>query len=189
MNTNGQASVRDAGRSGFTLVEVLMASGILVMVAAAAGGSFVWAGRQSILCAKVGWSQNEAMRSSNRIEACIRNASEIVGIDTNRGTWLEVRFPDRTTARFTYQNALRDQRDGRLVLRRGSSTEVLVARGLTEIMTNTGFTTPIFIRTRDNAVRVAYRVSEPRQSGAQAADDEPYAACVRFAVCLRNTAE
>ena len=60
---------------------------------------------------------------------------------------------------------------------------------MTEIQSKEGYTTPMFSKTRNNALRVAYRVSEPTASGGRDANDGRYAACVRFGACLRNVEE
>jgi len=176
----------EKARAGFTITELVVASSISTLVAVGTMSIFIWCGRQATLCAKVAWSQNQAMTTSDRLTLYVRNADEITAIDEVEGTWVNLRFPDGTTARLAYSNAVPDIRDGRLYLQRTNGTELLVARGLTEIQSNEGFTTPVFTRIRDNALRIAYRVSEPTASGARAANDGQYAACVRFAACLRN---
>jgi len=176
-------------RAGFTLTEVLVASSISTLVAAGVMTVFIWCGRQASLCAKIAWSQNEAMRTSDKLTLYVRNAAEIAAIDEVEGTWVDLRFPDGTTARLAYSNAVPELRDGRMFLQRTNGTEMIVARGLTEIQSPEGFTTPVFSKTRDNALRIAYRVSEPVSSGGRDANDGPYAACVRFGACLRNAEE
>lgn len=66
---------------------------------------------------------------------------------------------------------------------------MIVARGLTEIQDSNGYTQPVFHQSNTHVVRVAYRVSEPTQSGGRDANDGAYAAFVRFSACLRNYAE
>ena len=173
-------------RAGFTLTEVMIACSIAIVVGAGVMAVFLWSGEKFFLCSKIAWSQNEAMRSSTKIAAYIRNASKITGIDTNAGSWLQLRFPDGTVGTLVYSNAAPILRDGRLYLQSTNSTLLLVTRGLTKVMDSQGFTTPIFVQTRANAVRVAYRVSEPAATGDAAADDGDYAATVRFGACLRN---
>jgi prepilin-type N-terminal cleavage/methylation domain-containing protein len=177
-------------RRGFTLVEIMVAMSLGLLVAAAVSTTFIWTGRQSILCAKIAWSQGQAMRTSNKIEGYIRNATSISGIDTNLGDWVEVKFGDGTTGRFTYYNnaATNTQRGGMMYLVKSGSSELLVARGLTKIPNPNGIGFPIamFTKINDRAIRVSYRVAEPTPSGIQAADDGLYAAYARFAACLRN---
>ena len=175
-------------RSGFTLLEVMIASAVALLVGAATVAVFLWSGSQFFLSSKIAWSQNEAMRSSGKILSFVQNASEIIQYDTNKGTWVQFRFPDGTIGKLIYSNKTATLRDGRLYLQRTNNYTVVVARGLTEIMTDAGFTTPMFNVTGPNIVRVEYRVSEPVAEGTQAADDEDFAACVRFAACLRNKA-
>jgi hypothetical protein len=79
-------------------------------------------------------------------------------------------------------------RDGRMYLKRANETETIVARGMTEIMDEHGFTAPVFFVPpgTSNIVHITYRISEPGINGARASDDEKYASCVRLAVRLRN---
>ncbi len=173
-------------RGGFTMPEVLIASAIATVVAAGLLTVFVWVGHQATLCAKIAWSQNEAMKTSSQIMMYVRNAKEIVTNDVSQGTWVQLRFGDGSAARLVYSNDMPRLRDGRIYLVRSNGTELIVARGLTEIQNSSGYTTPVFTKTRDNSLRIAYRVAEPASSGARDANDGPYAAAVRFAVALRN---
>jgi prepilin-type N-terminal cleavage/methylation domain-containing protein len=186
---------RHGSRAGFTLPEVLAASSISTLVAAGVLVTFIWCGQQASLSSKIAWSQNEAMSTSSRLTAYIRNAREVVSIDTNYGTWVQLRFADGATARLVYSNDMPELRDGRMYIQRTNGTQAIVARGLTEIQDSDGFYTPgrnpgfMFSITRNNALRVAYRVSEPAASGGRDANDGPYAAAVRFEACLRNAEE
>jgi hypothetical protein len=167
----------------------MVASSLAVLVGGAVMLLFIWCGEGAALCSKVAWSQNEAMRTSYKISAYIRNASAISSIDTNQGTWVRLRFPNGTTGQLVYSNGMANVRDGRLYLKWSNTTEMIIARGLTEIMDEHGFTQPVFQKTRENALRLSYRVSEPAASGARAADDADFAAIVRISACLRNTVE
>ncbi len=182
-------TVRRGGAAGYTLTEVMVASSIAVLVGGAVMWMFVWCGEGATLCSKMAWSQNEAMRTSSKVAAYIRNASSISGMDTNRGTWVRLRFPNGTTGQLIYSNGVANLRDGRLFLKWSNTTEMIVARGLTQIMDDQGFTQPVFQRTRDNALRISYRVSEPGATGSRAADDGDFAAVVRISACLRNATE
>jgi hypothetical protein len=168
------------------MTEVLIAASISVLACAAVMSVFLWSGRQFSLCSKIAWSQDEAMRSSGKIASFIKNASQISGIDTNKGSWVRLQFPDGTVGTLTYSNSAPILRNGQLFLKRTNTTTVLVARGMTAIMDSQGFTTPIFVQTRANALQVSYRVSEPSTVSGNAADDADFAAEVRFAACLRN---
>lgn len=176
-------------KAGFTLTEVLVVICLSTIVGAGVLTVFIWCGRQASLCAKIAWSQNEAMRTSDKLTLYVRNAAEIAAIDEAEGTWVDLRFPDGSLARLCYSNAIPDLRDGRMYLQHTNGTEIIVARGLTEIQSSGGFTTPVFSKTRYNALRIAYRVAEPAASGGRAANDGLYAACVRSGVCLRNAVE
>lgn len=176
-------------RNGYTLTEVMIASSIAVLVGSAVLTLFLWCADIAALCSKMSWSQHEAMRSGASLTSYIRNASAIVTNDVVRGRWVDLRFgtgTNTTVARLIYTNAPGVLRDGRMYLKRANETETVVARGLTEIMDEHGFTTPIFTPVGTNCVRLAYRISEPGANGERAANDEKYASCVRLAVKLRN---
>ena len=180
---------RQISRAGFTLVELLVASSLSVLVSAAVVTAFVWAARQASLATKIAWSQNEARGTSARLTMYVRNAQRIVDIDESEGTWVELEFTDGSVGRLVYSNAVPLLRDGRMILVRTNGMQTLVARGLTEIQDSGGYTTPVFYRSRTNTLRIAYRVAEPTSAGTRDANDGPYAACVRFAACLRNSVE
>ncbi len=180
---------RAALRGGFSLVELMVASTIGTMAVAGMMTAFVWCGRQASLCAKMAWSQQEAMNTASQLTLYVRKASEIVDIDEVEGTWVDLGLPDGDTCRLSYSNAAPLLRDGRMYLVRDGGAETVVARGVTEIQDNTGFTTPVFSQTGPRSLRVAYRVSEPASAGGRDANDGPYAACVQFSICLRNVEE
>ena len=187
MNT---ASMRNNGRrAGFTVPEVLVASAIGGIVTLGVMTTFIWSGKQASLCTRIAWSQMESMRTSGKLTMYLRNAREIVDIDEVEGRWVRLRFPDHSIGTLAYSNAVPDQRDGRLYLLRDDGSEVIVARGLTEIQDDEGFTTPVFRKVRGNALSLAYRVAEPVRGGGRDADDGAFAACVRFSACLRNAEE
>jgi hypothetical protein len=176
-------------KRGLTLPEVLIAGSLSTLVSIVVMTTFIWTGRQSVLCSKIAWSQREVMKTNGKIEQFIRNASAISAIDEVHGNWVEVRFPDNSTGRFTYYNEPGTPRDGRLFLLRNGSSERIVARGLTKITNTGGYPMPMFTRINDRTLRISYRVSEPTASGSRASDDELFAAFACFAVNLRNVAE
>lgn len=186
MNMNKK---RRAARSGFTLLELMVASSLSLVVVTGVLTAFVWTVRQAALTAKIAWSQNEAMSTSTKLTMYVRNAQQILSIDESEGTWVQLQFIDGSVGRLVYSNAVPLLRDGRMYIEKTNDVQTLVARGLTEIQDSYGFTTPVFYRTRTNSLRIAYRVAEPAASGSRDANDGPYAACVRFAVCLRNAEE
>ena len=104
-----------------------------------------------------------------------------------QGTWVMLRQPDGSVGTLVYSNAVPLLRDGRLYLHREDGSDMLVARGLTEIQEPNGFTTPVFLQSDANALRVAYRISEPVAAGGRDANDGAFAAIVRFSACLRNS--
>ncbi len=185
----GAEATRWGKRDGYTLVEILVATTISSIVLAGVMAVFIWSCRQASLCAKMGWSQQEAMTTAAKLTMYMRNASQVQAIDDVEGKWIDLGFPDGTTRRLSYSNAAPLLRDGRMYLQGDGTNELLVARGLTEIQSENGFSTPVFSQVGPSAVRVAYRVSEPTSGGTRAANDGAFAAIVRFAVCLRNTEE
>ena len=182
-----QSSRSRPPRAGFTLPEALIASGVSVVLCAAVMTLFIWCGKQFVLCSKIAWSQVEGMNSGTELLCYLRNAKAIEGVDTNRGAWVKIRFPDGTLGTLSYSNSYQTLRDGRMYLQRTNGTVMIVARGLTQVMDSQGYTTPMFRTNRANSVTIAYRVSEPAASGTQAANDGDFAACVKFSACLRNS--
>jgi len=174
---------------GFTLVEISVASGIALGAIAVVLSVFIWCMQQSTLCAKIAWSQGEAMKSSDKLLAYLRNAERISAIDAVHGNWAEIRFPDGTCSRLVYTNADTELRDGRMYLVRTNGIDTLIARGLTAIMGNQGYPLPVFTTNRANSLHLSYRVAEPTGSGVRAADDGDYAATIQFTVSFRNAME
>jgi type II secretory pathway component PulJ len=174
---------------GYTLTEVLVASSLGALVAIGVLSTFIWCAQQAAVCSKSAWSQEEAMRSSFKLQAYLRNASGIVQI-TNRqyNAAVRLRMPDQSVVALIYTNAPDELRNGKLYLQRTNGTELLVARGMTGLQDGNGGTLPIFSIVRSNVLRVAYRVAEPVSTD-NSADDGLYAASVRFATCLRNADE
>jgi hypothetical protein len=141
---------------------------------------------QSSLCSKIAWSQGEAMKSSDKLMFYLRNAESVSAIDSVHGNWVEINFPGNVRTRLLYTNSVSELRDGRMLLIRTNSTETLIARGLTAVMDDQGYTLPVFTTNRANSLHISYRVSEPTGGGFRAADDGDYAACMRFTVSFRN---
>ena len=48
-------------KSGFSLVEVMLALSIGSVVTVVVLNTFLWCGKQAVICTKSGWSQREAM--------------------------------------------------------------------------------------------------------------------------------
>jgi prepilin-type N-terminal cleavage/methylation domain-containing protein len=188
-NTNDLASTPVESKQGYTLTEVLVASSLGSLVLIAVLVTFIWCAQQATVCSKSAWSQEEAMHSSFKLQAYLRNAVSIVQI-TNRqySTTVRLRMPDKSVVALIYTNSPVELRNGKLYLQRTNGTEMLVARGMTGLQDANGGTIPIFSMVRTNVLRVAYRVAEPI-SAANSADDGLYAASVRFAACLRNAPE
>jgi len=174
--------------AGFTLTELLMSVSISSLVLGAVLTTFIWCGRQATTASKTAWSQQAAMSTSAKLSMYIRNASKIINIDEEEGQWVELGFPDGSTGKLIFNNAVPDLRDGQLVLIRNDGSELIVSYGMTEIQESTGFTTPVFIKTHANALRIAYQLSGPSLIASRDANDGAYATAVRFGVCLRNSA-
>jgi hypothetical protein len=185
----GLSQPPSGGRRGYSLPEVMIAGSLTTLVMVAIMTAFLWAGRQSLLCSKIAWSQSEVMKTSGRIEQFIRNASAISSIDESLGNWVEVRFPDGSTGRFVYYREDRHPRDGSLYLIRKGEPDRMLARGLMKITTTDGFPTPVFSKINDRSIRISFRLSEPTPEGKRAPDDRLYAGVARLAVCLRNAEE
>jgi len=185
MNTPRSLHSRHNACEGFTLVEITVASAIALAAIAVVLSVFIWSMEQSSLCSKIAWSQNEAMKSSDKLVTYLRNAEGIHALDTS-GNWAEIYLPDGTRTRLVYSNSMAELRDGRLYLVRSNNTETLIARGLTAIMGTQGYNLPIFTTNKPNALNVRYRVAEPTASGVRAADDGDFAAYIQLTVSFRN---
>lgn len=181
-------TTKSSRKAGYSMVEALIATSLSAVVLTAVLGSFVWIGKQCATSTKLAWSQREAMNTSMKLMTYIQNASRIKSIDEKTGQWVTLEFPDGKVCNLVYSNAVPLLRDGRMYLFRDGRSDLLVARGLTEIMDSDGFTTPVFLgSTNSSSLRVAYRVSEPTRKGTKSANDEAFAVSVRFGASLRNT--
>lgn len=174
------------GRAGFTVAELSVAAGVSVLVGVAVLSCFVWCVEQTTLCSKIAWSQDKAMRTCGKVTAYIRNSKEIVDIDQIEGTWVRLRMPDNSIVKLAYSNAIPLVREGRMLLQLTNANEVIVSRGLSEVMDSDGFTMPVFTRVSTNTLRVSFRVAEPVSSGVRAVNDSEFAASVQFSAALRN---
>ncbi len=173
-------------RAGFTLVETMVALMVGLAVLSGVMTSFVWLGKRIGFAEKVSWSHRMALTSGRDILSYIRNASEIMDIDTNSQSWVELRMPDDTVSRFVYINPLEFQRDGYMYITNSASgRSMVIARGMTEIMTG-GFSPGIFTQTAPNVLRVRYRVVEPVSARPGENQDAGIGAIVDTSVCLRN---
>lgn len=181
-------------KSGFTLIEMMIAVSISAVAITAVMGTFIWCGEQAVVSRKLAWSQHEAMMTSSKIMAYVRNASAIVDIDTVDGNWVDLGFADGSVRRLLYSNGRDLQRDGRLYLLddgqtqpSGSPDELIVVRGMIAIPTHNGYSEHIFIaEPGDRSLRIGYRISKPTAAGMRASDDSNYAIVVRFSAHMRN---
>ena len=180
-------------KSGFTLIELMLSMSLCGVVLAATLGTFIWCGKESILCTKIAWSQREAMNSSTSLLAYIRNASKIIAIDSD-GMWVELEFPDGTVRKLMYLNPTTRQRDGNLHL---VEENAVTGEAINSKIVTSGMTAPqsvdgkagqqIFISELDGRVlRIAYQVSKPGPSGERAQADKSYNVDVYVSAYLRN---
>lgn len=173
-------------RAGYTLLEMMVATGISGIVMVGLMGMFWNVARQTSYSQHIAWSHNEAIRSSRNIVSLLRNATDITAKDTNNWFWVEFQQMDGTRARFVHVNPIAGQRDGYMYLSNSVGTSMVVARGMTKIMTPIGFSPPIFSIEGTNALRIRYRVVEPVPQQPGQNQDDRIGAWVDTAVCLRN---
>lgn len=155
------------GRSGFTLVEVMIATTIGGIVLAAMLTAFIWVLQRTSECQQFAWAQTESIKVSQRLVAYLRNASVITNIDV-AGDWIEVVMPtNNVIARISYINTTGLPGEGRLVLvpniASPTSNTNTLARGLTKVMTLP--TRNVFEQTGPSSVRIAFRITKPAESG------------------------
>lgn len=180
--TRRQAARRARRRTdGFTLVEVMIALTISTIVMAAMLTAFVWVIKRTSECQQFGWAQTESVKVSQRLVAYLRNASVITNIDVG-GDWIEVVMPtNNTISRISYVNTSGLPGAGRLVMvpnvASSSSPTNVLAYGLTKVMTLP--TRNVFERSGPNALRIAFRITQPSESG-------QYPSEVDIGVRLRN---
>ncbi len=167
-------------RSGFTLVEVLIASSVSGFVLTAVLGTHVWFMQKAVQCRQYAYAQSEVRASSRKILSYIRNAESIDAVATN-GTWVRLKMADGTLSGFSYENPTKEPGMGHMVfvpdISDPSAATNIIADGLTEVMT--GNKPNIFVQTAADVLRVAYRVTEPLSPGECPAE-------VNTAVRLRN---
>lgn len=175
-------------RAGFTLVEILVATGIALTMMTAVMTMFIWTQKQTLDASRITWSHSEAIKSSRNLVEYLRSASEITGQDTNDWTWLEVRLANGSLARLVYVNPVERQRDGYMYLSNAQGRVTIVARGLTRIMQD-GYSPPIFTQTGPASLRVRYRVVEPVANHPGEIRDETYGAVVDTEVFFRNAVQ
>lgn len=179
-------------KRGFTLVEVMVATALSVLVFVALYTVYGWSAELSTLCGKKNRSQVAAINSSVRMMDCIRNASQISGIDSENGRWVELTYAGGETAIIAYTNSPEVARHGGggLGLFRPSKSPIwFVKNGITEMMDEQGFDSAVFsVNSRTNMLYVRYRTSQPSANGGRDINDGKYAMHVRFATCLRNAA-
>lgn len=188
MNTHKQEPCggRPATRAGYTLLEMMVATGISAVVMVGLMAMFWNVAQQTSYSQHIAWSHNEALRSSRNIVSLLRNATDITAKDTNNWNWVEFMQADGSRARFVHVNPVTSQRDGYMYLSNSVGTAMVVARGMTRIMTPTGFSPPIFAIEGTNALRIRYRVVEPVPQHPGENQDTRIGAWVDTAVCLRN---
>jgi prepilin-type N-terminal cleavage/methylation domain-containing protein len=172
-------------KQGFTLVEVMVTMLLSFLVLTTLYVVYHWSAELVTLCGKKNRSQVAAINSSVRIMDCIRNASEISGIDPN-GYWVELTYPTGDTAVLACTNSPLSTNGTALGLFRDGEDPVwFVKNGITKVMSQ-GNSIVVFCTNTTDKLYVNYRVSQPAGSGGRDLSDENYAMHVRFAACLRN---
>lgn len=179
-----------ARNHGFTMSEVMISSAIFLIVMAITLGIFSWVLVRASWVQHVVWSYNEARRASRDVVDYIRNASEITQVDTNKYQWIELKMPNNSRTRFVVVNPPGDlPRDSYMYMSNSvTGRSMIVARGLTGLMTPEGFSRPIFyVHPNMRAVRLGFRVTEPVPTGREAVNDSRIAAIIDTSVTLRNS--
>jgi len=92
-------------KQGYTLVELMVTLVLSILVAMALFTVYEWSAKLGTLCGKKNRSQVAAINSSVRIMDCIRNASSISSMDSSHGRWVELSYPDGSTAVLAYTNS------------------------------------------------------------------------------------
>lgn len=180
----------DARRKGFTIPEVMIASSIFLIVMALTLGIFTWVSIRVSWVQHVVWSYTEARRASRDLVDYIRNASAITQVDTNQCLWIELRMPNNSTTRFVVVNPPGDvPRDSYMYMSNSiTGNSMIVARGLTGLMTSDGFSRPIFfVQPNMRTIRLGFRVTEPVPAGREAVNDSRITAIIDTSVTLRNS--
>ncbi len=178
---------RTHSRAGFTLVEILVALMVGLAVLSGVMTAYVWMAQKISFAEKVSWSHRMALTSGRDVMDYLRNATEILAIDADNAWWVEVRMPDGSESRFVYVNPVEFQRDGYMYMTNAASGRcMVVARGMTEIMTSDGFSPGIFTQTSPSTLRLRYRVVEPVPQRPGENQDSLLGAIVDETVCLRN---
>lgn len=174
-------------KSGYTLLETMVAVSLTSMVVIPVLSTHLWCGESWILCGKKGWSQKVAMNSSARIQQSIRGASDIVDHDPD-GRWITLAYPDGAVKTLAYTNSPTAAGGWAIGLfETGKNTQWYFTAGASEIMAEQSdpgvFTIP---NNSTNSVNVQYRVSQPSANGIRDVNDKKYAVKIRFITALRN---
>lgn len=172
-------------KNGFTLIEVMTASSVSMVVVGGVMAVFLWIGVQINQTQRVSWSHAEALDSSRSVLCYLRGATGITAADTNDWRWVEVGRPDGSTSRVVYAGPIEGQRDGSLYLTNSTGKVTVLARGITEIMSE-GFSVPVFRLTGPNYLRVSYQVVQPIDRRPGTVQTSGLGAIVDTGVCLRN---
>jgi len=157
-------------QSGFTLVEMMMATAISTLVFGALMSSFLWMVRLADKGNRYASVQHEAARSAQLVSRYIRNAASISSVDVS-GNWVRLEMSNGKTSQFAYVTDTSASGQGRLTFVPDigtASTTNIVAQGLTKVMTLP--TRNVFEKTGANTLRLAYRVSSPTRGSDCAAE-------------------
>lgn len=176
-------------REGFSISEVMISSTLFLIVMAGALGIFAWVLIRATWVQHVAWSYSEARRSSRDIVDYLRNAAAVTQLDTNNYQWVEFRMANGSLTKFVVVDPPGNlPRDNYMYMSNSlTGKSMIIARGLTGLMTSTGFSRPIFyVQPDQHTIRIGFRVTEPVPSGQSAIDDSRIAAIIDTGVTLRN---
>ena len=152
--------------AGYSLTEVMVASGIGAVVLTALLAAFTWTTRAAHVARQSVWAQSEVRMSAQKVVSYVRTACEITAID-QAGTWVELEMPSSVTSRLAYVNPTEQQGMGQLLfvgdVSNTNAATNIVAKGLTEVMTLPPRN--VFHQTGPDTLRIAYRVTKPASPG------------------------
>jgi prepilin-type N-terminal cleavage/methylation domain-containing protein len=168
--TTARVMIAWRNRKAFTLVEIMIASAIMLFVFGGLTTVLLWMLRTTERANRYASVQAEARRSQQLISHYIRNGSGVAGIDLS-GNWVRIRMPsghisqfryvsDPTTAGLGYLEFLENISGAQAVTN-------IIARGMSKVMTLP--VRNVFELTGSNTLRVAYRISAPHPNNGDGA--------------------
>jgi hypothetical protein len=133
---------------------------------------FIWAMKAAFESRQYAWAQSEAVASSQKLVAYMRNATDIHAIGLS-GDWIELSMPPSgTVSRISYQNPSLEPGAGVLAFVADTGDPLsptnVVAEGVTKVMTFP--VRNVFEKTGANSLRLAYRITRTTQRGTFSAE-------------------